>query len=215
MPCVIVKICGLSTAPTLEATIAAGADMAGFVFFEKSPRHITLETARELGRVAQGRIRKVALTVDADDSTLDVIVATLAPDLLQLHGRETRERVAAVKARFGLPVIKAIGVAGAADVARAAAFREAADILLFDAKPAPNAAVPGGAGMVFDWELMRGYGGGDWMLSGGLDPANVAEALRLTGAPAVDVSSGVERERGVKDEAKIAVFVAAARAEIG
>ncbi|WP_400769889.1 phosphoribosylanthranilate isomerase [Methylosinus sporium] len=211
MPGVIVKICGLSTAPTLEATIAAGADMAGFVFFEKSPRHITLETARELGRVAQGRIRKVALTVDADDSTLDAIVAALAPDLLQLHGAETPERVAATKARFGLPIIKAIGVAGAADVARAAAFREAADILLFDAKPAPNAAVPGGAGTVFDWELMRGYGGGDSMLSGGLDAANVAEALRLTGAPALDVSSGVERERGVKDEAMIAAFVAAAR----
>jgi len=208
---VIVKICGLSTLPMLEATIAAGADMAGFVFFEKSPRHITLETARELGRVAQERIRKVALTVDADDSTLDAIVAALAPDLLQLHGRETRERVAAVKARFRLPVIKAIGVAGAADVSSAAAFREVADILLFDAKPAPNAAVPGGAGTVFDWELMRGYSSGDWMLSGGLDPANVAEALRLTGAPAVDVSSGVERERGVKDEAKIAAFVAAAR----
>lgn len=208
---VIVKICGLSTLPMLEATIAASADMAGFVFFEKSPRHITLETARELGRVAQERIRKVALTVDADDSTLDAIVAALAPDLLQLHGAETPQRVAAVKARFGLPVIKAIGVAGAADVARAAAFREAADILLFDAKPAPNAAVPGGAGTVFDWELMHGYSEGDWMLSGGLDPANVAEALRLTGAAAVDVSSGVERERGVKDEGKIAAFVAAAR----
>ncbi|MBG0809102.1 phosphoribosylanthranilate isomerase [Methylosinus sp. H3A] len=208
---VIVKICGLSTSPTLEATIAAGADMAGFVFFEKSPRHVSLETARALGRAAQDRIRKVALCVDADDSTLDAIVAALAPDLLQLHGAETPERVAAVKASFGLPVIKAVGVATAEDVARAAAFREAADILLFDAKPAPNAAVPGGAGTVFDWELMRGYGGGDWMLSGGLDPANVAEALRRTAAPAVDVSSGVESARGVKDEAKIAVFVAAAR----
>ncbi|CAN2535373.1 N-(5'-phosphoribosyl)anthranilate+isomerase [Methylocapsa aurea] len=211
MPGVIVKICGLSTRPTLEATIAAGADMAGFVFFEKSPRHVALETAHALGQAAQGRIAKVALTVDADDAALDAIVAALAPDLLQLHGEETRERVAAVKARFRLPVIKAIGVADAADIARAAAYREVADTLLFDAKPAPNAAVPGGAGTVFDWELMRGYSGGDWMLSGGLDPANVAEALRLTGAPAVDVSSGVERERGVKDEAKIAAFVAAAR----
>jgi phosphoribosylanthranilate isomerase len=211
LPGVIVKICGLSTRPTLEATIAAGADMAGFVFFEKSPRHVALETARALGQAAQGRIAKVALTVDADDSALDAIVAALAPDLLQLHGEETRERVAAVKARFRLPVIKAIGVADAADIARATAYREVADTLLFDAKPAPNAAVPGGAGTVFDWELMRGYSGGDWMLSGGLDPANVAEALRRTGAPAVDVSSGVESERGVKDEAKIAAFVAAAR----
>jgi len=212
---VVVKICGLSTRSTLEAAIAAGADMAGFVFFEKSPRHISLETARELGAAAAGRIAKVALAVDADDSTLDAIVAALAPDLLQLHGKETPERVAAVKARFGLPIVKAIGVAGAADVESAAAYRGAADILLFDAKPAPGAAVPGGAGSVFDWEIMRGYSGGDWMLSGGLDAANVAGALRRTGAPAVDVSSGVERERGVKDEAKIAAFVAAARAEMG
>jgi len=208
---VTVKICGLSTLPTLEATIAAGADMAGFVFFEKSPRHISLETARALGRAAQGRIAKVALTVDADNSALDAIVAALAPDVLQLHGKEAPERVAAVKARFRLPIVKAIGVATAADIEAATAYRAAADILLFDAKPALGAAVPGGAGAVFDWELLRGYSGGDWMLSGGLDPANVAEALRRTGAPAVDVSSGVESARGVKDEAKIAAFVAAAR----
>ncbi|WP_159731577.1 phosphoribosylanthranilate isomerase [Methylosinus sp. Ce-a6] len=209
---VVIKICGLSTRSTLEAAIAAGADMAGFVFFEKSPRHISLETARDLGAAAAaGRIAKVALVVDADDSTLDAIVAALAPDLLQLHGKETPERVAAVKARFGLPVVKAVGVASAADVESAAAYRGVADLLLFDAKPAPGATVPGGAGAIFDWELLRGYSGGNWMLSGGLDPANVAEAVRSTGAPAVDVSSGVERERGVKDEAKIAAFVSAAR----
>jgi phosphoribosylanthranilate isomerase len=207
-----VKICGLSTLATLDAAIAAGADMAGFVFFEKSPRHVSLETARMLGRAAGGRIRKVALGVDASDADLDAMVEALRPDLLQLHGTETPERVGAVKARFGLPVIKAIGVATAADVARAAAYRGVADILLFDAKPEPKAAVPGGAGVVFDWELLRGQVGGDWMLSGGLDPDNVAEASRRTGAPAVDVSSGVESARGVKDAGRIAAFVAAARA---
>lgn len=209
----IVKICGLSTLDTLETTIAAGADMAGFVFFEKSPRHIGLEPARELGRAAQGRIRKVALNVDAGDAELDAIVDALRPDLLQLHGKETPERVAAVKARFGLPVMKAIGVARAEDVESALEHRGVADLLLFDAKPAPDAAVPGGAGVVFDWGLLSGLPpSGGWILSGGLDAANVGEALRATGAPGVDVSSGVESARGVKDSARIAAFVEAARA---
>lgn len=208
----LVKICGLSTPETLEATIAAGAQMAGFVFFEKSPRHIGLDTARELGRAAAGRVQKVALSVDASDAELEAIVAALGPDLLQLHGKETPERVGAVKARFGLPVIKAIGVAGADDVRNAEIYRGVADILLFDAKPAPGATVPGGAGLGFDWTLLRGLSiGGDWMLSGGLDAANVSEALRETGAPAVDVSSGVESARGVKDSARIATFVATVR----
>jgi phosphoribosylanthranilate isomerase len=207
----IIKICGLSSPHTLEATIAAGADMAGFVFFEKSPRHIDLETARTLGLLAQGRIRKVALTVDADDATLDAIVADLAPDMMQLHGKESPARVAEVKARFGLRVIKAIGVAATQDIEAARAYEGAADILLFDAKPAPDASVPGGAGVSFDWNLLRNIGAANWMLSGGLDPENVAEAIRRTGAPAVEVSSGVERERGVKDAAKIRAFVAAAR----
>lgn len=207
----LVKICGLSSPETLLATIAAGADMAGFVFFEKSPRHIDLETARTLGMMAQGRISKVALTVDAGDAALDEIVDALAPDMLQLHGRENPARVGAVKARFGLPVIKAVGVATAEDVGAAEAYKSVADVLLFDAKPAPGAAVPGGAGVAFDWELLRGVEGKNWMLSGGLDASNVAEALRRTGAPAVDVSSGVERERGVKDAGLIARFVSAVR----
>lgn len=207
----LVKICGLSTPETLLATIAAGADMAGFVFFEKSPRHIDLETARTLGLMAQDRVSKVALSVDASDAELDEIVDALAPDMLQLHGKETPERVAAVKARYALPVIKAVGVATPEDVARASAYHGVADVLLFDAKPAPNAAVPGGAGVAFDWTLLRNIGAADWMLSGGLDPENVAEALRLTKAPAVDVSSGVERARGVKDPARIADFIKAAR----
>jgi len=207
----LVKICGLSAPDTLMATIAAGADMAGFVFFEKSPRHIDLETARTLGLMAQGRIARVALTVDVSDDALDEIADALAPEMLQLHGHESPERVAAVKTRFGLPVIKAIGVATASDIDAAKAYESVADVLLFDAKPAPDAAVPGGAGLSFDWDLLRNISAKNWMLSGGLDPQNVAEALRRTGAPAVDVSSGVERERGVKDAGKIAAFVAAAR----
>ncbi len=208
---VLVKICGLSEPQTLEATIAAGADLAGFVFFHKSPRHIDLDAARALGAQAAGRIQKVALTVDADDATLDAVAAALAPDLLQLHGHESPARVGEVRARFGLPVIKAIGVASAADVAAARAYEDVVDWLLFDAKPAPNATVPGGAGVVFDWDLLRNITAKNWMLSGGLDPENVAAALRQTQAPAVDVSSGVERARGVKDAEKIALFVAAAR----
>lgn len=208
----VVKICGLSTPGALETTIRAGADMAGFVFFEKSPRHIGLETARDLGRSAQGRIRKVALTVDADDAELAAIVEALRPDLLQLHGKETPERVGAVKALFGLPVIKAIGVGQADDLASARTYRGVADILLFDAKPAPGAAVPGGAGVGFDWELLRDLSvDGDWMLSGGLDAGNVSDALRATGAPGVDVSSGVESARGVKDEERIAAFIETVR----
>ncbi len=207
----LVKICGLSTPEMLAAAIDAGADMAGFVFFEKSPRHIGLETAGALGLLAQGRIRKVALTVDADDAILDQIVEALTPDYLQLHGRETPARVRDVKARYGLPVIKAVGVATAEDVAGARVYEGVADILLFDAKPAPQAAVPGGAGVAFDWDLLRDVTAANWMLSGGLDADNVADAIRRTGARAVDVSSGVERERGVKDAAKIKAFVAAAR----
>jgi phosphoribosylanthranilate isomerase len=208
---VIVKICGLSTPETLLAAIGAGADMAGFVFFEKSPRHIDLETARTLGLIAQARIAKVALTVDATDEALDEIVEALAPEMLQLHGRESPERVAAVKTRFERPVIKAIGVETPEDMRAAMAYEGVADILLFDAKPAPDAAVPGGAGVAFDWDLLRNITAAKWMLSGGLNPENVTEALRRTGAPAVDVSSGVERERGVKDAGKIMDFVGAAK----
>ncbi|WP_457798634.1 phosphoribosylanthranilate isomerase [Methylocystis sp. S23] len=207
----LVKICGLSSPETLLAAIAAGADMAGFVFFEKSPRHIDLETARTLGLMARGRVAKVALTVNASDEALEEIAEALAPELLQLHGAESPDRVRAVKARFKLPVIKAIGVATAADVEGAKAYEGVADILLFDAKPAPDASVPGGAGVSFDWDLLRNIGAKSWMLSGGLDPENVAEALRRTCAPAVDVSSGVERERGVKDAGKIRAFVEAVR----
>ena len=209
----LVKICGLSTAAALDAALAAGADMVGFVFFEKSPRHVSFEAARALGRQARGRARVVGLTVDADDALLAEVVDALDPDVLQLHGREDPERVRAVGARFGRATMKAIGVSGRQDLAAALAYEEAADLLLIDAKPPKGAVLPGGNGLMFDWRLARDFAPRrPWLLSGGLQPENVAEAIRATGARGVDVSSGVERAPGVKDEAKIAAFVAAARA---
>lgn len=208
----LVKICGLKTPETLAAALDAGADMVGFVFFPKSPRHIDLATAETLGRQAAGRALKVALTVDADDTQLAGIIAALHPDLLQLHGHETPERVAAIRARFGLPVMKAIGVATADDLKDVQAFAAVSDRLLFDAKAPKDAAHPGGNGLAFDWSLITGLDLSiPSMVSGGLDPANVAEALRRTGAQGVDVSSGVETAPGQKDPAKITAFVAAAK----
>ena len=209
----IVKICGLSTSETLEAALAAGADMVGFVFFPKSPRHVGIDAARALGTQARGRARIVALTVDADDALLASIVAALDPDILQLHGRESPDRVAGIGARFGRLTMKAIGVAEPQDLSAAAPYERAADLLLIDEKPPKGALLPGGNGLPFDWGLARDFAPRrPWLLSGGLDPANVAEAIRLTGARGVDVSSGVERAAGVKDETKIAAFVAEARA---
>src|SRR5208283_2625133 len=206
----IVKICGLSTAPTLEAALAAGADMAGFVFFPKSPRHIGYEAARTLSAQARGRARIVALSVDADDETLARIVESLAPDILQLHGRESPSRVTEIRERFGRPAMKAIGVATAADFAAAAPYNNAADFLLIDAKPPKGAALPGGNGLAFDWRLAQGFSPKrPWLLSGGLDPDNVADAIAETGAIGVDVSSGVESAPGVKDEMRIKAFIAA------
>ena len=208
----LIKICGLSTPETLEAALAAGADMVGFVFFEKSPRHIDDDLAARLGAQFSGRARKTALSVDADDARLDAIVAALAPDGLQLHGKESPERVAAVKARYGLPVLKAIGVSDAADLERAAAYRGVADWLLLDAKPPKDAAHPGGNGVTFDWTLLKHLDRTlPFMLSGGLDPANVAEAIRISTPDGVDVSSGVEDRPGVKNPDKIRAFVETAR----
>lgn len=208
----LVKICGLRTPETLAAALDAGADMVGFVFFPKSPRHIDLATAEALGRAAEGRALKVALTVDADDATLAGIVAALHPDILQLHGHESPERVAAIKARFGLPVMKAIGVASADDLRDMKAYEAVSDRILFDAKPPKDAAHPGGNGLAFDWSLLTGLDLSiPSMVSGGLDPANVAEALRRTKAQGVDVSSGVETAPGQKDPAKITAFVRAAK----
>ena len=209
---VIIKICGLSTEPTLEATINAGADFAGFVFFEKSPRHIDLEKARRLSEQASGRIKRVALVVDADDQKIDEIISALNPEFLQLHGQETPQRVANLKKQFGLPIIKAIGVASSADIQASESFKRDADMVLLDAKPQPGAPAPGGAGAVFDWRLTQGVRLDKWMLSGGLDCQNIEVALHQTGAPAVDVSSGVESARGVKDCEKIVAFIRVVRA---
>jgi phosphoribosylanthranilate isomerase len=208
----IVKICGLSTGLTLDAALDAGADMVGFVFFSKSPRHIDWATARALGRQARGHAKVVALSVDADDDTLKRIVDALAPDLLQLHGSETPARVKEIGELFARPTMKAIGVATRADLAAAKAYEGVADVLLIDAKPPKDAVLPGGNGRPFDWRLMQDFHAPlPWLLSGGLEPDNVAAAVALSGARGVDVSSGVESAPGVKDPAKIRAFVAAAR----
>ena len=209
----LVKICGLSTRETLDAAIGAGADMVGFVFFSASPRHLSLETARELGKHAKGRALKVALTVDADDMTYDNIIETLRPDLLQLHGDETVARVRDLKSRFGLPVMKVIPVATAADLAALSGYAAVCDRILFDARAPKGATRPGGLGAAFDWHLLDNLDlDPPFMLSGGLNAGNVAEAVRITHAGGVDVSSGVERAPGVKDCDLIRDFVRAARA---
>ena len=208
-----IKICGLSTADTLRAALDAGADMVGFVFFERSPRFVGLDHARELAAVARGRAKIVALSVDASDRTLATIVARISPDLMQLHGTESPERVAEIRRTFDAPVMKALGVADAGDFDKALEYQDAADWLLIDAKPPRDATRPGGNGEPFDWRLARGFAPKKpWLLSGGLEPGNVGEAIALSGARGVDVSSGVESAPGVKDIEKIKAFVAAARA---
>jgi phosphoribosylanthranilate isomerase len=208
----LVKICGLSTPETLDVALDAGADLVGFVFFPPSPRNLDMATARMLGRRVAGRAGKVALAVDPDDALLGTIVEALDPDMLQLHGREPPERVTAVKARFGLPVMKALPVAEAADLAAVPVYAAVADRLLFDARAPREANRPGGLGQPFDWRLLENLDPGmPFMLSGGLDPDNVAVALAVTRAPAVDVSSGVERAPGIKDADKIRAFILAAR----
>jgi phosphoribosylanthranilate isomerase len=208
----IIKICGLSTSEALDVALDAGADMVGFVFFPPSPRHLAFDAARMLGDRVRGRARKVALTVDADDATFEAIVDSLQPDLLQLHGREPPARVTALKRHFGRPVMKAIPVEGKADLALVADYVAIADRLLFDARAPREATRPGGLGKSFDWRLLQNLDPGvPLMLSGGLDAANVGEALRITGAGGVDVSSGVERAPGDKDPDKIRAFVRAAR----
>jgi phosphoribosylanthranilate isomerase len=209
----IVKICGLSTSETLDVALQAGADMVGFVFFPASPRHIGLETARELGRQAKGRALKVALTVDADDATLSNIVETLRPDMLQLHGGESLARLRDIKQTFGLPVMKAIPVESAADLAALPGYAAIADRILFDARAPKGATRPGGLGAVFDWRLLQALDlTSPFMVSGGLNAANVADAIRITRAGGVDVSSSVERGPGIKDPELIEAFIRAARA---
>ncbi len=208
----VIKICGLRTPQALDAALELGADQVGFVFFPPSPRNLGLEAARVLGERVQDRAGKVALTVDATDDTLRDIVAALKPDMLQLHGKETPDRVVAVRTRFGLPVMKALPIAERADLSPIRMYAQVADRLIFDARPPKEATRPGGLGTPFDWTLLAGINPGvPYMLSGGLDAGNVTEALRITRAPGVDVSSGVERAPGEKDPAKIREFISVAR----
>ena len=209
----IVKICGLSTRETLDVALDAAADMVGFVFFPPSPRHLKLEAARGLGEAVKGRAAKVALTVDADDATLAGIVEALKPDLLQLHGHETPARLDDIKRKFGLPVMKALAVETAADLDVLPDYRDVADRILFDARPPKEATRPGGLGAAFDWHLLENLELTlPFMVSGGLHAGNVAEAVRITRAGGVDVSSGVERAPGIKDVEMIRAFIRAARA---
>jgi phosphoribosylanthranilate isomerase len=209
----IVKICGLSTRETLDVALQAGADMVGFVFFPASPRHIGLNTARDLGRQAKGRALKVALTVDADDATLANVVEALQPDILQLHGKETVARLRDIKQAFGLQLMKAIPVETSADLASLPGYAAVADRILFDARAPKDATRPGGLGAVFDWRVLENLDlRQPFMVSGGLHAGNVAEAVRVSRAGGVDVSSGVEVAPGVKDPELIRAFIRAARA---
>jgi len=215
----LVKICGLKSPEALDVALEAGADMVGFVFFPPSPRNVGYESARVLGSRVRGRAQKVALSVDASDEQLAAAIEALKPDLLQLHGHETPERVVMVRTRFRLPVMKALPIAERADLSPIRLYDKVADRLIFDASAPRDATRPGGLGKPFDWRLLEGLNPGvPFMLSGGLDAGNVAEALRITRAPGVDVSSGVERAPGEKDFDKIRAFIRAARqaaAEIG
>jgi len=206
-----VKICGLTDPAALDAAVQAGAAYVGFVFFPRSPRNIAPADAAALAAQVPAGVCKVALTVDADDAALDALTAAVPLDMLQLHGGESPERVAQVRARYGLPVMKAVGIADAPDLTAIDAYAKAADQLLIDAKPPKQATLPGGNGLAFDWRLLQGRRWPlPWMLAGGLTPDNVAQAAHLTGARQVDVSSGVESSRGVKDPALIRDFINAA-----
>ena len=208
-----IKICGLKTPEALDVALESGADLVGFVFFGPSPRNLDLPMARSLGARVNGRAGKVALTVDATDETLFDIIAALKPDMLQLHGTETPDRVVTVRTRFGLPVMKALPISERGDLSPIRLYANVADRLIFDARAPEAATRPGGLGKPFDWTLLKGIDVGiPYMLSGGLNANNVAEAIRITGAPGVDVSSGVESRPGVKDPDKIRAFIRAARA---
>ncbi|MGE0701700.1 MAG: phosphoribosylanthranilate isomerase [Hyphomicrobiaceae bacterium] len=207
-----IKICGIRTREALSAALEAGADDIGLVLFPPSPRNVSLDEAASLAVEARGRARIVALTVDADDALLADIANRVRPDFLQLHGNESTERVAEVRHRLGIPVMKAIKVETAADAAEALRYAGVADLILFDARPPKGADRPGGHGATFDWHALDAVKDRlAYMLSGGLTPANVAEAIRATGAAAIDVSSGVESAPGIKDPARIRAFVTAAR----
>lgn len=207
-----IKICGIASPAALDAVIAARADHAGLVFFPPSPRNVTLTDPAALGARAAGRIGRVGLFVDADDALLADAVAAARLDAIQLHGHEPPQRAAELRARFGIPVWKALSIASADDVAKAAAYVGAVDLVLFDAKT-PKGTLPGGMGLSFDWSLLAAWKAPcAWGLAGGLSADNVAEAVRQTGTPLVDASSGVESAPGVKDAGKIAAFCGAVRA---
>lgn len=208
----LIKICGLTTPETLEAAIEAGADLVGFVRYEKSPRHIDLAKGTRLSAKVKGRAKRVVLTVNATDEELDEVMRAFSPDILQLHGAESPQRVRDIAKRYNLPILKAIGIENAADIEVIERYRDATDYLLLDAKPVPGAVLPGGNGLTFDWKLVSNLDPSiRFMLSGGLTPDNVAEAIAETHVKAVDVSSGVESAPGVKDVGKIKAFIAAAR----
>jgi phosphoribosylanthranilate isomerase len=207
-----VKICGVNSSEALGWAAAAGADFLGFVFFPPSPRAVTPAQAGAISASLAGGPKRVGLFVDPDDALLAATLAEVPLDLIQLHGEETPKRVAAVRARFGRPVMKALGIATEADLGAVAHYAQVADRLLLDAKPPPGALLPGGNAAPFEWRLARlAHIPVPWLLAGGLTPSNVAEAIAASGAPGVDVSSGVERARGVKDEALTHGFVRAAR----
>lgn len=209
-----VKICGLSTPETVTAAVEAGADYIGFVFYGRSPRNVPPARAAELAKLAPAEVLKVALVVDAGDETIGDIMESLQPDILQLHGAETPERLCEIKSRFGVTLMKAVAIAGPEDLGRISVYRDSADLLLFDAKPPKSMpqALPGGNGLVFDWTLIAGQKPElPWMLSGGLTAENVGEAIRITGAEAVDVSSGVEDAPGRKNPELIRKFIRAAK----
>lgn len=211
-----IKICGLTTDETLAAALDGGASHVGFIFFPKSPRNILPADAGKLRAAAKGRANAVAVTVDAGDAFLDEIVSAMQPDMLQLHGHETPERAAEVKTRYGLPIMKAFSVSAVGDLEQVKPFAGIADRFLFDAKPPKGSDLPGGNGVSFDWTVMAGLEPGtDYMLSGGLNAGNIGEALRLTGAPGIDISSGVESAPGVKDVDRIGAFFRAVAAAQG
>lgn len=213
MSTVVVKICGLSEPETLEAALGAGADMIGLVSFQKSPRHVELSTMGALANQARGRAEIVVLTVDATDAHLSALDDAVKPDWWQLHGREDESRVKSVRAKFGQPVMKALGIGSAEDTISANGFVGIADRILLDAKPPKDATRPGGLGAVFDWSLLDALDRSQpFMLSGGLNPSNVGDAIVATSAPGVDVSSGVESAPGRKDAAMIEQFIHAAKA---
>ncbi|HEY2835180.1 MAG TPA: phosphoribosylanthranilate isomerase [Rhizomicrobium sp.] len=210
-----VKICGINSAAAADAVLRAGAAFGGLVFFPKSPRNLSLEAGARLAERMGGRLQLAALVVDESDDRLTAIAAAVRPDFFQLHGRETPARVAEIRSRFGIPLIKALPVAEPADLSRAAGYEQVADMFLFDAAPSADATRPGGHGAAFDWQMLNGRQfSRPWFLAGGLNPENVARAIEVSGAQMVDVSSGVESAPGVKSDSRIADFVVAAREKV-